>query len=112
MRGPPEKEALPKNGPRIKPVTRCTALPVGCRDGRRPLISSRHQVVEVFAVWRAQRFASEVLNDQRRQAHELLELAFVEACGASRMHLPDQIGLRDERHVVPLTRGAMAQRLG
>lgn len=52
----------------------------------------------------AQGFEREVVNDQQRHAHELLELTLIEACGAGRMQFLDQIGLRDEQHVMSLMR--------
>jgi hypothetical protein len=67
--------------------------------------------VEVFVARRTQRFECEVIDDQYLNAHELLQLAFIELSRPCCMQLLEQFGLRDEQDIAALTCGAVAQGL-
>ena len=99
----------PIGGERLIPLGE---VEVAGDDGRDGLVTLGDEVMQVFVGRRVQRFESEVVDDEQRNAGKARELALVRTGGARGVHGGDELCAGSEQHIDALTDGAVAERLG
>lgn len=81
-------------------------------DGGGLFVALGDEVMEIFVLRRAKGFEAEVVDDEQRDAGEVLEAPLEGIDGARGVERAEELALGGEQHVMAFTHGGVTERLG